>query len=162
MIKIQKHICCLLIFFLLSALSFAQGVKENFSFEMNNISSEASIGPGDCINFSPTITNTGNIEGNVYFRLEQPVVIGESDTPLYTLDINNSWELRKEHILENKLISIYAYKDLMKPGQSTDPLCSQIQMTQIPIPQYSKLEDISFTITMYAEDDNSERIILNL
>ena len=157
-----KRIGCLLIFFLLSDLSFAQGVKENFSFEMNNISSEASIGPGDCINFSPTITNTGNIEGNVYFRLEQPVVIGESDTPLYTLDINNSWELRKEHILENKLISIYAYKDPLKPGQSTDPLCSQIQMTQIPIPQYSKLEDISFTITMYAEDDNSESIIFNL
>ena len=162
MIKILKHICCLLIVFLLSALSFAQGVKENFSFEINNTFPEASIGPGDCINFSPTITNTGNIEGYVYFRLEQPVVIGESDTPLYTLDINNSWELRKEHILENKLISIYAYKDPLKPGQSTDPLCSQIQMTQIPIPQYSKLEDISFTITMYAEDDNSESIIFNL
>ena len=117
---------------------------------------------GDCINFSPTITNTGNIEGYVYFRLEQPVVIGESDTPLYTLDINNSWELRKEHILENKLISIYAYKDLLKPSQSKDPLCSQIQMTQIPIPQYSKLEYISFTITMYAEDDNSESIIFDL
>ena len=78
------------------------------------------------------------------------------------MNINNSWELRKEHILENKLISIYAYKDLLKPGQSTDPLCSQIQMTQTPIPQYSKLEDISFTITMYAEDDNSESIIFNL
>ena len=78
------------------------------------------------------------------------------------MDINNSWELRKEHILENKLISIYAYKDPLKPGQSTDPLCSQIQMTQIPIPQYSKLEYISFTITMYAEDDNYESIILNL
>lgn len=114
MIKIQKHICCLLIFFLLSALSFAQGVKENFSFEINNTFSEASIGPGDCINFSPTITNTGNIEGYVYFRLEQPVVIGECNTPLYTMNINNSWELRKEHILENKLISIYAYKDLLK------------------------------------------------
>ena len=88
---------------------------------------------GDCINFSPTITNTGNIEGYVYFRLEQPVVIGESDTPLYTLDINNSWELRKEHILENKLISIYAYKDPLKPRQSTDPLCSQIQISQISI-----------------------------
>ena len=77
---------------------------------------------GDCINFSPTITNTGNIEGYVYFRLEQSVVIGECDTPLYTLDINNSWELRKEHILENKLISIYAYKDPLKTGQSTRSL----------------------------------------
>ena len=152
----------MIILCLLSALSFAQGVKENFSFEINNTFSEASIGPGDCINFSPTITNTGNIEGYVYFRLEQPVVIGESDTPLYTLNINNSWELRKEHILENKLISIYAYKNPLKPGQSTNPLCSKIQMTQIPIPQYSKMEDISFTITMYAEDDNSESIIFNL
>ena len=149
-------------FCLIVSIAFAQGVKENFSFEINNTFPEASIGPGDCINFSPTITNTGNIEGYVYFRLEQPVVIGESDTPLYTLNINNSWELRKEHILENKLISIYAYKDPLKPGQSTDPLCSQIQMTQIPIPQYSKLEDISFTITMYTEDDNSESIIFNL
>lgn len=149
-------------FCLIVSIAFAQGVKENFSFEINNNFSEAVIGPGDCINFSPTITNTGNIEGYVYFRLEQPVVIGECDTPLYTMDINNSWELRKEHILENKLISIYAYKDPLKPGQSTDPLCSQIQMTQIPIPQYSKLEDISFTITMYAEDDNSESIIFNL
>ena len=121
-------------FCLIVSIAFAQGVKENFSFEINNNFSEAVIGPGDCINLSPTITNTGNIEGYVYFRLEQPVVIGESDTPLYTLNINNSWELRKEHILENKLISIYAYKDLLKPGQSTDPLCSQIQMTQIPIP----------------------------
>ena len=81
MIKIQKHICCLLIFFLLSALSFAQGVQENFSFETNNISSEASIGPGDCINFSPTITNTGKIEGFDYFRLELPIQKAERDTP---------------------------------------------------------------------------------
>ena len=81
MIKILKHICCFLIVFLLSALSFAQGVKENFSFEINNTFSEASIGTGDCINISPTITNTGKIEGFVYFRLELPIQIGERDTP---------------------------------------------------------------------------------
>ena len=159
---ISRIVFVIILHCLITGTIFAQSVKENFYFEMNSISSEASIGPGDCINFSPTITNTGNIEGYVYFRLEQPVVIGECDTPLYTMDINNSWELRKEHILENKLISIYAYKDPLKPGQSTDPLCSQIQMTQIPIPQYSKLKDISFTIMMYAEDDNSESIIFNL
>lgn len=73
-----------------------------------------------------------------------------------------SWELRKEHILENKLISIYIYKDPLKPRQSTDPLCSQIQISQISISKYEKLKDISFTITMYAEDENSECIIFDL
>lgn len=60
---------------------FSPRCKREFSFKMNNISSEASIGPGGCINFSPTITNTGKIEGFVYFRLELPIQIGERDTP---------------------------------------------------------------------------------
>ena len=65
-------------------------------------------------------------------------------------------------LFENNLISIYVYKDPLKLRQSTDPLYWQIQMSQISISKYEKLKDISFTITMYAEDENSECIIFDL
>ena len=38
--------------------------------------------------------------------------------------------------------SVYSTKDPLKPRQSTDPLCSQIQMSQISISKYETLKDI--------------------
>lgn len=158
MIKLLKQICCLLIVFLLSALSFAQGVQENFTFEMNNVFSEASIFPGECVGLSPSIANIRNISGYVCFKLDQPF-IEEENIPLYVFEINEPWQLLKDYILDDRYISIYTYPTPHPPGQSTIPLFSTIQMSPIPIPLYSQLEDISFTITINAECKNKESII---
>lgn len=44
---------------------FTQGVEETFSFEMDNVASKAAIGPGKYIEYSPSISNVGNISGYV-------------------------------------------------------------------------------------------------
>ena len=70
--------------------------------------------------------------------------------------------LEKNTSLKTSLYQFMLTKILWKQVNLQDPLCSQIQMSQISISQYAKLIDISFTIIMYAEDDNSESIIFNL
>lgn len=144
---------------ILSSVVFAQGVQENFSFEMNNVSSEASIGPGECVNFFPFISKIGNITGYVCFKIDQPF-IEEENTPLYVFETNEPWQLLKDYILDDRYISIYTYPNSLPPGQSTKPLFSTIQMSPIPIPLYAQLEDISFSITMNAEDEKNEEYFI--
>lgn len=148
-----KRIVCLIILCFLSALSFAQGMQENFSFEMNNVSSEASIGPGECVNFSPSISNICNITGYVCFKIDQPF-IEEENKPLYVFETNEPWQLLKDYILDDRYISIYTYPNSLPPSQSTKPLFSTIQMSPIPIFLYAQLKDISITITMHTSDDD--------
>lgn len=145
---------------LLSSVVFAQGVQENFSFEMNNISSEVSIGPGECVGFSPSVSNTGNITGYVCLKLDHPF-IEEENTPLYAFETNEPWQLLKDYILDDRYISIYTYQKPLPHGQSTKPLFSTIQMSPIPIPLYAQLEDIGIKITMHtSDDDDLESIVL--
>lgn len=138
---------------ILSSVVFAQGVQENFSFEMNNVSSEASIGPGECVNFFPSISNIGNITGYVCFKIDQPF-IAEENTPLYVFETNEPWQLLKDYIIDNRYISIYTYTNPLPPSQSTKPLFSTIQMSPIPIPLYAQLKIIGITITMHTSDDD--------
>lgn len=145
---------------ILSSVVFAQGVQENFSFEMNNVSSEASIGPGECVDLTPSISNIGNITGYVYFKIDQPF-IEEENTPLYVFETNEPWQLLKDYILDDRYISIYTYPNSLPPSQSTIPIFNKIQMSSIPIPIYAQLEDISITITIYTSDDDGfESIVL--
>ena len=118
---------------------------------MNNVSSKAAIGPGECFDYAPTISNVGNISGYVCFKIRQPFIV-EEDTPLYVLNINKPWIILKDYILDDGFISIFTYPDPLQPGQSTIPIFKKIQMSPIPIPSYAKLDDINIAITMYASD----------
>ena len=144
---------------ILSSVVFAQGVQENFSFEINTISSEASIGPGECVDLTPSISNIGNITGYVCFKIDQPF-IAEENTPLYVFETNEPWQHLKDYILDDRFISIYTYPNPLKSGQSTIPIFDKIQMSSISIPLYAQLEDISITITMHNSDDDDFRSIV--
>ena len=120
---------------------------------MNNVSSKAAIGPGEYVDYSPSISNDGNIFGYVCFKIRQPFIV-EEDTPLYVFEINKPWILLKDYILDDGFISIFTYPDPLQPGQSTIPIINKIQKSQIPIPSYAKLDDINIAITMYASDSD--------
>ena len=57
-------------------------------FEIEYAISESAVGPGESLECSSVITNTGNIDGYVSFEIVQPLVADE-DTPLYIIDIND-------------------------------------------------------------------------
>ena len=122
-----------------------------FDFEIEYAISESAVGPGDSLECSPVITNTGNIDGYVSFEITQPLVPDE-DTPLYIIDINDPWQKNGEHILGDDISTTYIYTVPLKPGETTVPLCNVITMAQIPLPTYARIDDINFSIEMYVEE----------
>ena len=122
-----------------------------FDFEIEYAISESAVGPGDSLECSPVITNTGNIDGYVSFEIMQPLVPDE-DIPLYIIDINDPWRKNGEHILGDDISTTYIYTVPLKPGETTVPLCNVITMAQIPLPTYIRIDDINFSIKMYAEE----------
>lgn len=120
---------------------------------MNNVSSKAAIGPGKYIEYSPSISNVGNISGYVCFKIRQLFIV-EEDTPLYVFEINKPWILLKDYILDDGFISIFIYPDPLQSGQSTIPIINKIQKSPIPIPSYEKLDDVNIAITMYGSDSD--------
>lgn len=122
-----------------------------FDFEIEYAISESAVGPGESLECSSVITNTGNIDGYVSFEIVQPLVADE-DTPLYIIDINDPWQKNGEHILGDNISTTYIYTVPLKPGETTVPLCSGITMAQIPLPTYARIDDINFSIKMYAEE----------
>ena len=122
-----------------------------FDFEIENAISESAVGPGDSLECSPVITNTGNIDGYVSFEITQPLIPDE-DTPLYIIDINDPWQKNVEIILGDDISTTYIYTVPLKPGETTVPLCNCITMAPIPLSSYASIDDINFTINMYAEE----------
>ena len=122
-----------------------------FDFEIEYAISESAVGPGDNLECSPVISNTGNIDGYVSFEIMQPLVPDE-DIPLYIIDINDPWQKNGEHILGDDISTTYIYTVPLKPGETTVPLCNVITMAQIPLPTYARIDDINFSIKMYAEE----------
>ena len=122
-----------------------------FDFEIEYAISESAVGPGDSLECSPVITNTGNIDGYVSFEIMQPLVPDE-DIPLYIIDINDPWQKNGEHILGDNISTTYIYTVPLKPGETTVPLCKGITMASIPLSTYASIDDINFSIKMYAEE----------
>ena len=122
-----------------------------FEFETDYGFSKAMVGPGDYLDCSPVITNVGNIDGCVSFKIVQPLVPDEG-TPLYIIDVNDPWQKNGELILGDSISTTYIYTVPLKPGETTVPLCNGITMAPIPLPSYASIEDINFTINMYAEE----------
>ena len=122
-----------------------------FDFEIEYAISESAVGPGDSLECSPVITNTGNIDGYVSFEITQPLIPDE-DTPLYIIDTNDLWQKNGEHILGDDISTTYIYTVPLKPGETTVPLCSGITVAQIPLPTYARINDINFSIEMYAKE----------
>lgn len=122
-----------------------------FDFEIEYAISESAVGPGASLECSSVITNTGNIDGYVSFEIVQPLVADE-DTPLYIIDINDPWQKNGEHILDDNISTTYIYTVPLKPGETTVPLCKGITMASIPLSTYASIDDINFSIKMYAEE----------
>lgn len=122
-----------------------------FEFETDYGFSKAMVGPGDYLDCSPVITNVGNIDGCVSFKIVQPLVPDEG-TPLYIIDVNDPWQKNGELILGDIISTTYIYTVPLKPGETTVPLCNGITMASIPLPTYSSIDDINFSIMMYAEE----------
>ena len=122
-----------------------------FDFEIEYAISESAVGLGESLECSSVITNTGNIDGYVSFEIVQPLVADE-DTPLYIIDINDPWQKNGEHILGDNISTTYIYTVPLKPGETTVPLCNGITMAPIPLPTYTSIYDINFSIMMYAEE----------
>ena len=122
-----------------------------FDFEIEYAISESAVGPGESLECSSVITNTGNIDGYVSFEIVQPLVADE-DTPLYIIDINDPWQKNGEHILGDNISTTYIYTVPLKPGETTVPLCKGITMASIPLSTYASIDDINFSIKMYAEE----------
>ena len=122
-----------------------------FDFEIEYAISESAVGPGESLECSSVITNTGNIDGYVSFEIVQPLVADE-DTPLYIIDINDPWQKNGEHILGDDISTTYIYTVPLKPGETTVPLCKGITMASIPLSTYASIDDINFSIKMYAEE----------
>ena len=81
----------------------------------------------------------------------QPLVPDE-DIPLYIIDINDPWQKKCEHILGDDISTTYIYTVPLKPGETTVPLCKGITMASIPLSTYASIDDINFSIKMYAEE----------
>lgn len=126
---------------------------------MDNAASKAAIGPGEYVDYSPSISNVGNISEYVCFKIRQSFIV-EEDTPLYVFEINKPWILLKDYILDDEFISFFIYPDPLQHDQSTIPIINKIQMSPIPIPSYAKLDDINIAITMYASDSGDFNSIL--
>ena len=122
-----------------------------FEFETDYGFSKAIVGPGDYLDCSPVITNVGNIDGCVSFKIVQPLVPDEG-TPLYLIELNDPWQQKDELILGDSISTTYIYTVPLKPGETTVPLYNGITMASIPLPSYASIEDINFTINMYAEE----------
>lgn len=122
-----------------------------FDFEIEYAISESAVGLGESLECSSVITNTGNIDGYVSFEIVQPLVADE-DTPLYIIDINDPWQKNGEHILGDNISTTYIYTVPLKPGETTVPLCKGITMASIPLSTYASIDDINFSIKMYAEE----------
>ena len=122
-----------------------------FDFETEYGLSPVAVGPGDYVECSPVITNTGNIDGYVSFKITQPLVPDDGN-PLYIIDINDPWQQKDELILGDNISTTYIYTVPLKPGETTVPLCNGVTMADISLPTYARIEDINFTIDMYAEE----------
>lgn len=122
-----------------------------FDFEVEYGFSPSAIGPGDRMELVPVITNTGNIDGFVSFKITQPL-IPDDGTPLYIIEVNDPWRQKDEVVLDDYISTTYIYSVPLKPGESTVPLCDGAIMAEISLPTYANIEDINITINMYAEE----------
>ena len=135
---------------LLTSAALHQEKADVFEFDLVLGVQTEEVGPDNYIECSPVVTNIGNIPGNVYLKIIQPMV-QEEGTPLYVFEINDKWMKKEELVLGDEVVITYMYSEPLKPIESTIPLCDGAQMAQISIPHYAKIEDINFTINMYAE-----------
>ena len=79
-----------------------------FNMETGIPNDSTPIGPGDIVMCAQTVTNIGNISGQVHIKIIQPFVEAE-DTPLYVFDVNTPWALESEIILEGEVVSTYIF-----------------------------------------------------
>ena len=94
--------------------------------------------PGERIEYSPDITNTGEV--NVYAMLifsckcyEEGTVEmydewdGDYPVPAYVVEPNEGWELKWRDVSDGEMTSYYAYMEVLHPGETTPPLCDDLQ-----------------------------------
>lgn len=121
-----------------------------FEFEIDTGFSQTAVGPGGYMECYPVITNIGNIDGFVSFKVTQPLVPDE-EVPLYIIDINDPWEQKEEVVLGDSISTTYLYSVPLKPGETTVPLCNGVTMADISLPSYARMKDINIALSMYAE-----------
>lgn len=109
-----------------------------FDFEVEYGLSPAAIGPGDRMELSPIITNTGNIDGFVSFKITQPLV-PDDGTPLYIIEVNDPWRQKDEVLLDDCVSTTYIYFVPLNPGETTVPLCDGAYMADISLPVYANI-----------------------
>ena len=79
-------------------------------------------------------------------------MVPDEGTPLYLIELNDPWQQKDELILGDSISTTYIYTVPLKPGETMVPLYNGITMASIPLPSYASIEDINFTINMYAEE----------
>lgn len=99
---------------LLTSAALHQEKADVFEFDLVLGVQTEEVGPGDYIECSPVVTNIGNIPGNVYLKIIQPMV-QEEGTPLYVFEINDKWMKKEELVLGDEVVITYMYSEPLKP-----------------------------------------------
>ena len=124
--------------------------KTIFRFNLSTGLTSGEIGPGDSFSTSPTIDNDATEDMYVFIKVLNPTFNGE---PLYIYDVDESWILIDDTI-EDAEVYAYATSDLemtvLAPGEETIPLTDKMTMRGISYPEYSAVEDPSFSFQVFA------------
>lgn len=98
----------------------SSGKADVFEFDLVLGVQTEEVGPGDYIECSPVVTNIGNIPGNVYLKIIQPMV-QEEGTPLYVFEINDKWMKKEELVLGDEVVITYMYSEPLKRKRNLTP-----------------------------------------
>ena len=123
--------------------------KDYFQLDINMALDSVTLGPGDSVVVNPYVTSDSTVDMYVFIRVINPMADG---VHLYLYDVDGSWETVEE-TEEGDIIYVYASPDSMvplSPGEETIPLTKRMTMRDISIPEYTYIDDLSYSFQVYA------------
>ena len=145
-----------------------------------------SILPGEVIDYAPYIINTG--DSSVYTVITftcscydpnsvemnedwQPSTSSAKDAdntdstdsiiPAFIINPNSGWELKDTSVNNGemkRIKRIYAYTQILPPGESTPPLCDSIQYNLFTNYAFSKMDDEELNFNISCNAGNSDMV----
>lgn len=124
--------------------------KSYFQFDLVVSLDNIELGPGESVSIKPKVVSDSTEDMYVFIKVLNPTFNGE---PLYIYDVDESWILIDDTI-EDAEVYAYATSDLemtvLAPGEETIPLTTEMTMRGISYPEYSAVEDPSFSFQVFA------------
>lgn len=131
---------------------------------------------GDILAYQPVITNTGNTHLHAFFEIQrglvdfaveegwEDIIRSDGSVPGTIFDPSDDWELIEERSEDDMLYSVYHYKTILSPSETTMPLFNYCQIAWLDIDgktyneTFDHFANFSFEAFGSVEDKSAEEL----